>query len=137
MDNAVWFVANHQQGPWEVATEVPEEIYTIPPSSPVYYATFVRIYQAGEDEVEVGYTPGYQGTTRMMARSSMARARIISPGRRPVLRLGLDLGLRLCLRPLVSMVGVAPLVEPAGGIAGCGDRERLRSLGGPQRRRSL
>jgi hypothetical protein len=45
-----------------VATEVPEEIYTIPPSSPVYYATFARVYSATEDEVEVGYTPGYQGT---------------------------------------------------------------------------
>src|SRR6185503_1894461 len=32
-----------------------------PPSSPVYYATFARVYQASEDEVEVGYTPGYQG----------------------------------------------------------------------------
>ena len=48
-------------GPWEVATEVPEEIYTIPPNSPVYYATFARVYQATDDEVEVGYTPGYQG----------------------------------------------------------------------------
>ena len=48
-------------GPWEVAAEVPEEIYTIPPSSPVYYATFARVYQADDDEVEVGYTPGYLG----------------------------------------------------------------------------
>jgi hypothetical protein len=61
LDNGVWFVAPSPAGPWQVATEVPEEIYTIPPSSPVYYATFARVLQSGEDDVEVGYTPGYQG----------------------------------------------------------------------------
>ncbi|HXJ76644.1 MAG TPA: hypothetical protein VNM37_27555, partial [Candidatus Dormibacteraeota bacterium] len=48
-------------GPWQVATEVPEEIYAIPPSSPVYYATFASVYQSNDEEVEVGYTPGYLG----------------------------------------------------------------------------
>jgi len=62
VDNAVWFVASSPTGPWEVATEVPEEIYTIPPSSPVYYATFVRIYDSDTNTVEVGYTPGYTGS---------------------------------------------------------------------------
>src|SRR5436190_7987699 len=61
LDNAVWFVASSARGPWEVAKEVPEEIYTIPPSSPVYYATYARVYDATEDEAEVGYTPGYRG----------------------------------------------------------------------------
>src|SRR5262249_7661085 len=61
LDDGVWFVASSPTGQWAVATEVPEEIYTIPPSSPVYYATFVEIYQANEDEVEVGYTAGYTG----------------------------------------------------------------------------
>jgi hypothetical protein len=61
LDNGVWFTAASPVGPWSVATEVPEEIYTIPPSSPVYYATFARVYQSTDDEVEVGYTPGYQG----------------------------------------------------------------------------
>jgi hypothetical protein len=61
LDNGVWFVSAAPAGPWEVAAEVPEEIYTIPPSSPVYYATFARVYEATDDEVEVGYTPGYQG----------------------------------------------------------------------------
>jgi len=41
---------------------VPEEIHSIPSSAPVYYATFARVYQATEDEVEVGYTAGYQGS---------------------------------------------------------------------------
>lgn len=61
LENGVWFNANCATGPWAVASELPEEIYTIPPDSPVYYATFVHIYEATDDEVEVGYTPGYQG----------------------------------------------------------------------------
>jgi hypothetical protein len=61
LDNGVWFKASAPAGPWEVAGEVPEEIYTIPPSSPVYYATFARVLDASDDEVEVGYTAGYQG----------------------------------------------------------------------------
>jgi len=61
VDNAVWFTASAATGPWQVAAEVPEEIYTIPPSSPVYYATFVRIYASDEETVETGYTSGYQG----------------------------------------------------------------------------
>lgn len=62
VDNAVWFTAANSGGPWEVAMEVPEEIYTIPPSSPVYYATFVRVYSGDTNTVEVGYTPGYTGS---------------------------------------------------------------------------
>lgn len=61
LDNGVWFTATAATGPWQVAAEVPDEIYSIPPGSPVYYATFARIYQASDDEVEVGYTPGYLG----------------------------------------------------------------------------
>jgi hypothetical protein len=62
LDNGVWFVGATPIGPWTVAVEVPAEIYTIPPSSPVYYATFARVYEADEEEVEVGYNSGYQGT---------------------------------------------------------------------------
>lgn len=62
VDNGVWFVAASATGPWEVATEVPEEIYTIPPSSPVYYATFARVYDSDDENVEVGYTAGYTGS---------------------------------------------------------------------------
>jgi hypothetical protein len=59
--NGVWFAAKSATGPWEVATEVPEDIYTIPPSSPVYYATYARVYDFSEEEVQVGYTSGAQG----------------------------------------------------------------------------
>jgi len=58
----VWFTANSLEGPWVVATWVPEVVYTIPPSSPLYYVTYVRIYGSTPDVVYVGYTPGYLGT---------------------------------------------------------------------------
>jgi hypothetical protein len=58
----VWFTATQITGPWSVATSVPTVIYTIPPSSPIYYVTYVRIYEATPQYVYVGYTPGYLGT---------------------------------------------------------------------------
>ncbi len=58
----VWFTATQLTGPWTIATSVPTEVYTIPPSSPVYYVTYVRIYEATPQYVYVGYTPGYLGT---------------------------------------------------------------------------
>jgi hypothetical protein len=58
----VWFTAAQVTGPWIVATSVPAVIYTIPPSSPLYYVTYVRIYEATPQVVYVGYTPGYMGT---------------------------------------------------------------------------
>ena len=58
----VWFTAAQFTGPWTIATSVPAVIYTIPPSSPIYYVTYVRIYEATPQYVYVGYTPGYLGT---------------------------------------------------------------------------
>ena len=58
----VWFKAPSPQGPWRVTDTVPEEIYTIPPSSPLYYVTYVKIYNSTPEVVYVGYTPGYYGT---------------------------------------------------------------------------
>ncbi len=58
----VWFTAPGITGPWTVAASVPDAIYTIPPSSPIYYVTYVRVYEATPQFVYVGYTPGYMGT---------------------------------------------------------------------------
>jgi hypothetical protein len=58
---AVWFVGDAPDGPWEVCDDVPEEIYTIPPSDPAHAVTYVRVYDADEDEVVCGYLPGYEG----------------------------------------------------------------------------
>src|SRR5262249_43251589 len=46
VQSGVWFTATQLTGPWVVATSVPAVIYTIPPSSPLYYVTYVRIYEA-------------------------------------------------------------------------------------------
>jgi hypothetical protein len=59
--NGVWFVGASANGPWTVATSVPAAIYSIPPSSPLYNVTYVKIYDATPTVVYVGYTPGYQG----------------------------------------------------------------------------
>jgi hypothetical protein len=62
--NAVWYMAPGPQGPWSVATAVPQEVQTIPPASPVYNVRYVTIYQATPTVVYTGYTPGYLGCYR-------------------------------------------------------------------------
>lgn len=61
-ENAVWFVGPTPVGPWAVATSVPEAIYSIPPSAPLHYVTYVKVYRSTPEVVYVGYTPGYYGT---------------------------------------------------------------------------
>ncbi|MFC1836927.1 hypothetical protein ACFL2Q_19740 [Thermodesulfobacteriota bacterium] len=60
--NGVWFVSDSPSGPWIVCDSVAPEIYSIPPSSPVYRTTYVRVYGATSSEVVVGYTSGYLGS---------------------------------------------------------------------------
>ena len=62
VEAGVWFKATSPQGPWRIVDTVPEEIYTIPPSSPIYYVTYVKVYNSTPEVVYVGYTPGYYGT---------------------------------------------------------------------------
>ncbi|MGZ3444042.1 MAG: hypothetical protein ACXWLG_00055 [Myxococcaceae bacterium] len=61
VQTGVWFTASSLKGPWTVATSVPPIIYSIPPSAPLYYVTFVSIYAVTPETVVVGYTPGYMG----------------------------------------------------------------------------
>lgn len=61
VENGVWFAAPALTGPWAVATDVPAVIYTIPASSPLYYVTYVYVYDVTPSTVVVGYTPGYYG----------------------------------------------------------------------------
>jgi hypothetical protein len=49
-------------GPWVVAISVPQVIYTMPPSSPVYNVKYVYIYDYTPDVVYIGYYPGYVGS---------------------------------------------------------------------------
>jgi len=59
--NAVWFTAPTPDGPWVAADQVPQVIYTIPPSSPVYNVTYVVVYNSTPTTVTYGYTAGYTG----------------------------------------------------------------------------
>jgi len=61
----VWFVSTGPAGAWSLATSIPEEIYKIPPSSPVYDVTYVTLEpddNAGDDWVTYAATAGYTGT---------------------------------------------------------------------------
>jgi hypothetical protein len=62
VEAGVWFKGRSPQGPWIVVDAVPAQIYDIPPSSPLYYVTYAKIYSSTPDVVYVGYTPGYYGT---------------------------------------------------------------------------
>lgn len=63
LSNAIWFTSSSPARPWVVAEKVPDEIYQIPPTSPVYNATYVKIYSVNPqtNEVVTGYTAGYLG----------------------------------------------------------------------------
>jgi hypothetical protein len=61
LQDAVWFTGPSATGPWAVATSVPSAIYAIPPTAPLYYVTYVRVYDATPETVSVGYTQGYYG----------------------------------------------------------------------------
>jgi hypothetical protein len=56
-----WYSSTKPEGPWRVATEVPEAIYTIPPTDPAYNVTFVRLESFDDSSNEVAYqaTSGY------------------------------------------------------------------------------
>jgi hypothetical protein len=58
---AVWFMSTAPTGPWKVASSVPKEIYTIPPSAPVYNVTYVTQVQTSPTTVESDHTAGYLG----------------------------------------------------------------------------
>jgi len=60
--NGVWFTSNALNGQWSAAKSVPPVIYSIPPSSPLYYVTHVKIFKVAGDTIMEGYTPGYMGT---------------------------------------------------------------------------
>jgi hypothetical protein len=62
VDQAIWFISNTPVGPWEVATTYPKEVRNIPPSCPLFNVKYVSIYDASDDIVFAGYTPGYMGT---------------------------------------------------------------------------
>ena len=57
----VWYQSSIPQGPWAVATAVPDSIYTLPPSCPDYYVRYCYVYDVTPTTVYCGYLPGYTG----------------------------------------------------------------------------
>jgi hypothetical protein len=62
VDEGVWFQSATPEKGWQVATEVPELIEELPPSTPVYNIKYVRIYDFSDEYVYTGYTGGYTGS---------------------------------------------------------------------------
>lgn len=62
--DAVWFVSDKATGPWKTCKHVPDAVYSIPPSSPAYRVTYVKVEDDDDDddgEVTTSYTAGYFG----------------------------------------------------------------------------
>lgn len=57
----VWFMSTTANGPWKTASSVPKDIYTIPPSSPVYNVTYVTQTETSATTVVSQSTAGYMG----------------------------------------------------------------------------
>jgi uncharacterized protein YraI len=58
--DGIWFVSDSPTGPWSPATDIPDPIYSIPPSSPAYNVTYVRVYGYDNGYATYGYTSGYR-----------------------------------------------------------------------------
>ena len=60
----VWFASKNPNGPWEVTTNIPKEIYEIPANSPVHNVTYVTVVEEDSDDeyaafaVTAGYSMG-------------------------------------------------------------------------------
>lgn len=57
----VWFMSKSATGPWEVASSIPQEIYTIPASSPVHNVTYVTVEDSSDEWVTFAYVAAYTG----------------------------------------------------------------------------
>jgi hypothetical protein len=59
----VWFMSRTPRGPWQIAREIPNVIYSIPPSSPVHHVTYVTVTAVDRDWVTFSASAGYTGVT--------------------------------------------------------------------------
>ncbi len=60
--DGMWFVSDDPNGPWVPARNIPDEIYTIPPSSPSHHVTYVHVHDWEDDHITYGHSSGYFGT---------------------------------------------------------------------------
>jgi len=56
---AAWYVADSPTGPWGATADVPAALYVIPPNSPAYAVTDVKVAQSSGDEIEFSSTDAY------------------------------------------------------------------------------
>jgi hypothetical protein len=57
----VWFMSRSASGPWEVASSIPQQIYTIPASSPIHNVTYVTVEDDDDEWVTFAYVAAYTG----------------------------------------------------------------------------
>ena len=57
----VWFMSKSATGPWNVASEVPKQIYEIPVSSPSHAVTYVTVEESNDDAVVFATAAAYTG----------------------------------------------------------------------------
>jgi hypothetical protein len=62
----VWFESAAPNGPWTVATLIPQEIYKIPPSSESYPVTYVTVEKDDDDNDDWVTYAAYAGYTGLM-----------------------------------------------------------------------
>jgi hypothetical protein len=59
--NATWLTGASPSGPWQFADSIPDQFANIPPSSPAYNTTFVKVEESDEETVHYAYKSGYEG----------------------------------------------------------------------------
>jgi len=59
--NATWMTGFSAEGPWQFADSVPDQFALIPPSSPAYNTTFVKVEGSDDQSIDYAYTSGYEG----------------------------------------------------------------------------
>jgi hypothetical protein len=62
-ERGIWFSSANPTGPWVVATRIPDEIYSIPPSSPMHHVTYVTVVDSDPNYPTYAYTAGYMGVS--------------------------------------------------------------------------
>lgn len=60
-DQGVWYQSDSPNGPWVVATSIPDDVLLIPPTCPLFNCKYAYISGYSNDYVDVGYYPGYLG----------------------------------------------------------------------------
>jgi hypothetical protein len=61
-ESGAWFEAPNEKGPWKLCDRVPDEVYSIPASCPIYPCTYVWVMGSTADSVSFAFSPGYLGT---------------------------------------------------------------------------